>query len=446
MEVQGGNGWLIYGRMADGTTFPTEACLVPPGSDSCEVGGTGAEVIDVPVNSTEIAYGFRCPIGGLRCVTGATIHGVLVAIYSSVITIDDPTPPAVATPVGPLVDTSRYHRGSESVSFNGSDALGLKERRLYIDGFQRDADQLACDDTKLVPCSNPSTPATFHFDLSGVGDGDHTVQVAVVDAANNETRSTPLRITVDQTPPRAPRVTVGPRELSSPSVAFSWASSGTEVAPIAAGNWTLCAPSGTCQSGSVGGTSMSLLLHETGTYTLAVSLTDAAGNTGASTTTSFRYAPRKETATPTPTASSEPSATATAAPTSTPAGSTTPAPQPTATPSATPRVVPPARTSARLRIASATFSRSARTLSISGTASAGARGRVKLTASYRRRRHAAMKSRHVSATLRNGRLYVALRVTEADARAITRMTIQARYPGDSRHLPATARRTARIRR
>jgi hypothetical protein len=426
LNMDGGTGWKLYGRQADGTTLSGETCTVQPGNDDCTVGGYAYGAIDRPLSTTSIAYGFECPTTGSGCVTGATIHSASAAVYSANVTITDPTAPAIGTPTGGLVTASGYHKGTESVTFNGTDALGISARRLLIDGSEAAADTPTCDYTQLVPCTNPATAATFAFDTNTLGDGEHTVQVAVEDAAANRTSSTATTITVDHSAPGLPQnLQAGPRAATDPAFTATWSNPEGQVAPITAAHWRLC-PTGNstgCQTGTIAGTSISGTLPAYGSYQLFVALEDGAGNVGWEGALPLSYerpAPPPPTPTPTPTA--------------------TPTPAPTATPTPTPTP----RANPQLKVTTATFKRSKRTATVAGTTASSATGRVRLKVSYRR--CGKPRSRTLTATIKRGRFTARTRLSSSDARRASKPTVAVTYRGDAHYSAASTRRTMTVRR
>ena len=240
LGMEAGSGWRPYGRQADGTILSGETCTAGAGTDECNVGGVASTPIDRNLNTTSLAYGIECT-GGLACTTGATIHHGRAAIYSSKITITDPTAPSLTAPSGALVTESGYHGGSESAAFTGSDTTGLKTLRVYVDGVERASQALACDYTKVVPCSNPSSAQALSVNLSAtssgtrvIADGTRSVQVAAVDAAGNETRSTARSIVVDATAPATPSTlatSTGSNWQASREVTATWTHPTGQVAP-----------------------------------------------------------------------------------------------------------------------------------------------------------------------------------------------------------------------
>ncbi|RKQ90493.1 hypothetical protein C8N24_0298 [Solirubrobacter pauli] len=430
LNMDGGTGWRLYGRQADGTTITGETCTVQAGQDDCTVGGFGSAVLDRALNTTSVAYGFDCPTTGSGCNTGAMIHAASAAIYSANVTINDPTSPAIGAPTGDLVRASGFHKGTESVTFNGTDALGISARRLYVDGSLVASDAPTCNFTQLVPCSNPGTPVSLSADLNALADGSHTVQVAVVDAASNETRSAATSIVVDHTAPDVPQtLQAAARATTDAAFTASWTVPAGQVAPISAAHWRLCPDAGPCQTGTTPGSTVSGTLPAYGQYTLFVSLEDAAGNRGAETTLPLAYsapAPPTPTATPTP-----------------PVATPTPTP-PVATPTPVPSATPTPRANPRLKVTTATLKRSTRTVSAAGTTAAPVTGTVRIKLTYRVGRKARTKT--LSASLKRGRYTARTRLSSTDARRATKLSVAVKYTGNSNYSGASTRRTVKVRR
>lgn len=451
LGMERGSGWTLYGRQADGTTLLGETCTDQVGTDECNVGGFNSSTIERFVNTTSIAYGFTCPSAGLPCTTGGTIHDARAAIYSSIVTINDPTSPAIGSPSGELVRASGYHKGTESVTFNGTDALGVRFRRVTIDNAIVATETLACDFTKLVPCTNPASPVTLSTDLNQLADGAHTVRVVVVDAAGNETSSSPTSIVVDHTAPVAPWfLEVDSRANTSPAFTASWENPSGQVAPITTAHWRLC-PEGSasgCSTGSTSGTTLSGSLPAYGRYTLSVVLEDAAANVGAESSRTLVYD-----APPTPTPTATPTVTPTVTPTATPTPPVrTPTPAPPAVtptpvgPGATPvpTATPAPRASARLKVTAATLKRSSRSLSVTGTTAASATGKVRVKLTYRVGRKA--RSKTFTATIKRGRFTVRARLSATDARRASKLAAAVTYAGDRNYSGASTRRAVKVRR
>src|SRR5690606_19608925 len=116
---------------------------------------------------------------------------------------DDPTPP---TDAGLSIPGSGWRRGTIAAIGSGTDSTGIRGFRWYVDGdrigeeIPRDG---ACDYTRVSPCTNAAADAVA-LNTVMLGDGDHDVALAVIDAGANERRSAPVAIRVDNTPPAAP--------------------------------------------------------------------------------------------------------------------------------------------------------------------------------------------------------------------------------------------------
>ena len=295
LGMEAATGWRLFGRQADGSTIAGEACTAESGSYECNVGGVASAPIDRTLDTTSIAYGFEC-INVYGCTTGSTLHHARAAVYDSRITISDPTVPTLSGPTGALVSETGYHRGTESASVSASDTTGIKALRVYIDGIERASQTLLCDYTYVVPCSNPSSAQPLSVNLAAtsngtrvIPDGTHAVEVAAVDAAGNETRSTSRSILVDATAPAAPSAlasSIGSNWQTSRDFHVTWTHPSGQVAPIESAHWTLC-PAGTttgCATGSAPvsagpGTLSGLQIPGEGEWNLSVRLQDAAGNT-----------------------------------------------------------------------------------------------------------------------------------------------------------------------
>ena len=307
LGMEGGSGWRLFGRQADGTTIPGETCTVPATAEDCNVGGYGTTEIDKILDTTSIAYGFECNGDG-GCATGSSIHSARAAIYSGRVTITDPTPPSVSPPSGRLVTESGYHRGSESATVDGADGTGMKALRVYIDNIERAGQALPCNYTKPIPCSKPGSAQALNVDLSAtvdgarvIPDGTHSVQVAAVDAAGNETRSTARSIVVDATAPASPSAlatSTGSSWQTARNFTATWTHPAGQVAPIDTAHWTIC-PAGNatgCVTGSSPvsastGALSGLQVPGEGAWDFSLRLQDAAGNTtpGNLARTTIRY-------------------------------------------------------------------------------------------------------------------------------------------------------------
>lgn len=220
--------WSVYGRSGDGTVFDTCDFALP--QDQCSVGAPGPgqggfrDVQGLATN--ELVFGFRCDTApGFTCATGATIHQVWAALYSSTVTLEEGSLPAVGAPVGDLV-AGGWRRGSQAVSFTASDGVGIRETGVYVDGQALAGSTVTrtCDYTFPVPCTNPVGAVDHVVDTTQLADGERLLEVAAVDAAGNVRRGAPVSVDIDNNAPALGMT--GPVGASSgPSVGVSWSGS-----------------------------------------------------------------------------------------------------------------------------------------------------------------------------------------------------------------------------
>jgi hypothetical protein len=329
-----------------------------------------------------------------------------------------------------LLDT--YIAGTSSATFSATDNTGIRAGRLYVDGTLTASATYDCDFTYAVPCANRSD-AQVSLDTRSLTDGPHSVQVAAVDPAGNETRSSSQTIFVDNNSPAAPdglSVDGGPDWRESNSFDVSWTNPADSGSPVSVAHYAVCAVdgSGCFSEQQASGADIShlsgLTVPSPGAWALRVWLEDAAGNAdsahAAETTLRFGSDPATTTASPT------------AAPTK-PASSTDSSPalvEPLTPPSLdAPATAPPpqttARTSPRLRLTSARLSRGR--LVLRGRAST----KLPLSLAIRRRNGRVLR-RH--ATVRGGQFTLVFR-----SRQLTRTSVvTARFAGSTTLAPARA--------
>jgi hypothetical protein len=247
------------------------------------------------------------------------------------------------------------------------------------------------------------------------------------DAAGNETRITrPSPIKVDNNAPAAP---VGPSSPapSSQDNNFSayWALPADSGTPIAAARWQVCQNDacGAVHTAEALTAVSGISLPSPGSGTLRVWLADEAGHEDPATaaTLTLTYAP--------PAARAIPTTTTTTSTTTSPPPSTNPAPPP-----------PAVRGSAKLKIT--TVRRKGRTITVAGTLSARASGRV--TVRYRSRLHGRTRALARRATIMRHAFKVMLKLPRSLAAARTG-TITVAYGGDADTRSQSAVRTLRVR-
>ena len=177
--------------------------------------------------------------------------------------------------------------GAELTS-RATDASGISELRLEVDGTTVIRNRYSCDFTRPQPCE-AERAANFRLPTDNFADGRHTVALVAVDAAGNAT-TRQREIGFDSHPPEAP---------SAPSVEGrgGWSSNrhfnlhwqiplNDSVAPIAATTLTVCnrtaetpscLPESRVISDSSGSSTASVDLPSDGEWEARISFEDAAG-------------------------------------------------------------------------------------------------------------------------------------------------------------------------
>jgi hypothetical protein len=272
------NGWKPFVK-ADNAIL--ETCTFTVMEEGCSVGepfGSGSLNGILQVDEAEtLTVGIECVAAG-GCTTGSTLHRAWAALYGAKVTLSELAPPSIATPSGSLWEpgpAGGFHKGIEQVSFKASDLTGIAQASISIDGHVVASQQGTCDYTMPLPCQ-PLSPV-FEVDTSQLSDGPHTVVLAAVDAAGNETQATEQIVVANQ-PPEAP---VGLKAVTQSNGTFlvSW-SDPAHVAPIVGADYQLCpAVDGACNGATATGNSNSITLPASvAGQTVRVWLTDAAGN------------------------------------------------------------------------------------------------------------------------------------------------------------------------
>ena len=231
--------WIVYARVGD--AIELDNCELSDDLGYCESGGQFGsgpwnDVGAIAVRTLQ--FGVRCADGALPCVTGGqTINNAWAYLYSSVVTLTENVLPDIDPPQGSLLETGWLQR-THTVEISGSDDLGLRETRVYVDGKVVAQATRDCDFTYTLPCVDPpcspdvvggtcgdgAASATHTIDTTKLTDGRHELRVAVVDAAGNETRSEPHQLLVDNTPPRF-ELSAPEGATADPALSLRWASS-----------------------------------------------------------------------------------------------------------------------------------------------------------------------------------------------------------------------------
>jgi hypothetical protein len=202
----GVNDWRVYGETDEGR-IPLEGCLQGDAYE-CQFGAlepagslSNASRAEYAVNTTYLNWGVACDPPEFRsCPTARQTDPYPLAsmiVYGFVVTITDPQVPTLK-PAGPLL-TAGWRRPSDVLTYDASDATGIRSVRLEIGGRTARTTR-ACDYRRPAPCSNVTggrltVPA-------GVPDGPLAARIVAEDAAGNPA-VVQRTINIDGTPPTA---------------------------------------------------------------------------------------------------------------------------------------------------------------------------------------------------------------------------------------------------
>lgn len=206
-----------------------------------------------------------------------------VRLYSATVRVHDDSGPAVwDTGSGPLT-SGVWQRGTQLVGFAGSDNVGFRRTRLYVDGTQLRDDTRDCDFTLTRPCRDITFDA-YAVNTEGLRDGNHEVRVEGVDAAGNSGSYTaPFKS--DNTPPDEPQdvqLEGGEGWRQTNKFKLTWRNP-PSASPITIAHYELCnVATKACVGGGRSGDGISsisdLTVPEPGHYTVRLILQDQAGN------------------------------------------------------------------------------------------------------------------------------------------------------------------------
>lgn len=379
---------------------------------------------DLPdISASSIIVGLSCSDSDVHtCGNGALLTRADAEIFSAFLTISDPTAPMVGTPTGAGWSTDTWSQGTLPLALASADTTGISATRVYADGSLIASLQRSCSYDRPRPCGDEPDGAVG-LPTMGLGDGAHQIAVSSVDAAGNETRvqrASPLLVDND-----APAVPVG---LASPAPSSTenrfdarWSLPPDAGSPVVAARYQLCqaavcgavqtAPSLTAVDG--------LALPAEGEASLRVWLVDGLGHEapGAAATVMLRYA--RPTLGPGTLPAPDPAP-------------TPPAPQPP--PNPTPRAAP------ALKITS--LRHSGRRITVRGTVSARASGRV--TVRFRTRVNRRTRTLTLHPRIRARRFHATFTLPRSIARARAGTAVVT-YAGDADTRPATRQATIRWR-
>jgi hypothetical protein len=434
-----GDRWQPYISLSTRSNI-IDTCFIG-GQSTCYAGGDDwfpnddtttnrSSYRDLPdISASSIIVGLVCSDSDVHtCGNGALLTHVDAEIFSAFLTIADPTPPMVGTPVGAGWTTDTWSQGTLALALASSDATGISATRVYADGSLIASLQRNCSYDRPRPCSDEPAGAVG-LPTAGLADGAHQIAVSGVDAAGNETRvqrAAPLL--VDNNAPAAPVGLVSPAPSSTENrFEAHWSLPLDSGSPIVAARFQLCqaAVCGAVQTAPSLTAVEGLALPAEGDAILRVWLVDGLGHEApaAGATLALRYAPPTLGPGPIPT------------PDPTPAPTPTPTPTP---PAQQPR--PTLKSSPALKITSLRHAN--RRITLRGTISARASGRVTVRFRIRANRRTRTLTLHPAIHRRAFRATFTLPRSLARARAGTAVVT---YAGDADTRPATRQATIRWR-
>jgi hypothetical protein len=278
---------------SEGTIVPGETCLDSvENGETCFVGGPpgegGGPAVVAGLSTHQLSLGVVCKAPtGQECVTGATLHEVWAAMYGASVTVSDPTPPTLSPPVGSLWGpggAGGFHKGSENVTTSAQDVGGgVQSIVLSADGRPVETYTAPCNFTFAQPCPSSTGAQTLTLPTTGLSDGTHTLTLAATDAAGNQSTVASEQITVDNGAPSPPTgLAATATQVGSSTFTATWTDPSGQVAPITTATYQVCSASGSGACGAPttapAGGPATVTVPGPGTWSLAVWLTNAAGN------------------------------------------------------------------------------------------------------------------------------------------------------------------------
>ncbi len=291
-KLDASNEWSPALR-ADGTIIPGESCQdTVANGESCFVGGPPGEGTEpstvTDLSAHQLSVSIFCQASpGEECVTGATQHKAWAAMYAATVTLNDSTPPTLGTPTGSLWESGTangFHKGSESVTVEGNDlGGGVQSIVLSADGTPVETYNTPCNFTYPQPCPSATGPQTLTLPTTQLADGTHTLTLTAIDAAGNKSTVASHQVTIDNNPPTAPLdLNATPTQTGGSTFTASWSDPEGQVAPLTEAIYQICPAAGTgscsAPASAPAAGPAKITVPGPGTWTLAVWLADAAGN------------------------------------------------------------------------------------------------------------------------------------------------------------------------
>jgi len=281
---------------ANGAIVPGESCLDSvQNGETCFVGGPpgegGQPGTVTGLSAQELALGIVCRAPtGEECVTGATLHAVWAAMYGARVTLSDPTPPTLNTPSGALWgpgEADGFHKATETATVSAQDVGGgVQSIALEADGHPVETYNASCNFTFAQPCPSSTGAQTLTLPTTELSDGMHTLTLVATDAAGNQSTVASEQITVANNPPPAP-VGLAATQAGGSTFTATWNDPSGQVAPITAATYQVCPATGSGPCGAPTAAPAAgpatVTVPGPGAWSLAVWLTNAAGDVSAAT-------------------------------------------------------------------------------------------------------------------------------------------------------------------
>jgi hypothetical protein len=223
-----------------------------------------------PAGTTQLEQLVICGAG--LCNPGATMHTL-----SSVVTINDPRPPAISLS-GPLVQR-RWVAGSQLLEVHASDSVGLSRYSFRL-GPESDGTSFPCNYALPKPC--PDVLPRTSVGTEHASQGPNQLVVSVVDGAGNASNAVQT-VYVDNQPPARVKPTLDGGEAWRPANGFRlrWVTPSQPFAPVVRARYRICSITA-CVDRAVDAPNIDeigpLLVSQPGDYTVRVWLEDEAGN------------------------------------------------------------------------------------------------------------------------------------------------------------------------
>lgn len=291
-----GDYYLSWSK--DAGTVLSQSCGTNDGVFACAFGPDyGNSPAWIPVNGSNVRIEVGCGNPG-GCLTSALgtypSWRARINVYSTTVRLIDSDSPGVWLTGGGLASAG-WLRGNQDLTFNASDASGISETQLVVDGAGYGVTTRPCDYHYRVPCSNYSSQH-YSLNTSALSDGVHDVRVYAADAtkqsgAGNWTHAR-NDIYVDNHAPAKPAVSVdgGSAWRTTNSFSLRWTNPSQAGGSVhTQAKYQLCRVGGTCgatqaialsaaeQSGGAE-VAKAVSVPQPGEYTAKVWLRDAAGN------------------------------------------------------------------------------------------------------------------------------------------------------------------------